>query len=211
MRTSLLTGHISSLRSLNSMSHNPSQVMDVAMALARTLTEQHGTPSQTPPSSISQAVAELGYHYTNLIILRAALRPFLGTDSGITNTSDDSSQVHSIRESMKSCTKDFSNFIGSLTVEKINGVWPPWAQPAVSSLCFTLLMMAVSTSGYDEAVAWIKVLQSTRRDLRLKAKSLPVLCLGLLRIDSVFWKGVENVLQLPPHVVQAFSSLSNTS
>jgi hypothetical protein len=33
--------------------------------------------------------------------------------------------------------------------------------------------------------------------------------LGLLRIDSIFWKGIENVLHLEEHARQAFASGSS--
>lgn len=69
--------------------------------------------------------------------------------------------------------------------------------------------MAVSSIDRSEADKWVTCLHKVRREMRLKADVLPCLHLGLLRIDSIFWKGIENVLHLEDHVRQAFASGSN--
>jgi hypothetical protein len=81
--------------------------------------------------------------------------------------------------------------------------WPHWSQVAFSSICFLDLMMAVSSPDTEEAVNWFRNLQKVRKEMRLKANMLPVLRLGLLRIDAIFWKGAEKVLHLQPHVKDA--------
>lgn len=81
--------------------------------------------------------------------------------------------------------------------------WPQWSQVAFSSICFLDLMMAISSPSTEEAVNWFHRLHIVRRQMRLKANMLPVLRLGLLRIDAIYWKGVEKVIHLPPHIMDA--------
>lgn len=64
--------------------------------------------------------------------------------------------------------------------------------------------MVITALDEDEAVYWADCLRRVRRDMRLKAEVLPCLRLGLLRIDSIFWKGPERVLHLGDHVLRAF-------
>lgn len=189
---------------------------NVAMSLARELKEaftpsRHHPLSQILTSAMSQFICDLGYHYINLIAHRAALRPFqyTGNDAYGQQTADHF-QGQEIKKSMKRCAENYLGFIKGLRVEDVNGFWPPWAQPAVSTLGFTLLNMTVASTSYDEALEWLDVIQRTRRELRPKSKSLPVLSLGLLRIDSIFWRGPDNVLHLPPHVSQAFAASDNS-
>ncbi|GJN78874.1 hypothetical protein PLIIFM63780_002385 [Purpureocillium lilacinum] len=201
-----------SLRILQSSSQNPG-LSDIAMSLANHLDESyhsadHHDLSHQAGIQMSLAICDLAYHYTNLIVHRAAMRPFLDTEN-LSGSSDFIARAETVRQSIRDCTQGFHAFIKDLRAEDVNGVWPPWAQAAISSLCFTQLTMVSSASTYDEALDWIKRLQMTRKELRLKAKSFPILCLGLLRIDSIFWRGVDNVLHLPPHVSQAFSSLED--
>jgi len=64
----------------------------------------------------------------------------------------------------------------------------------------------MSSMDMEEALTWLRDLQTTRREMRLKSNMLPVLRLGLLRIDAIFWKGVDNVLHLQLHVQQALEA-----
>lgn len=66
-------------------------------------------------------------------------------------------------------------------------------------------MMMISAIDAEEATYWFKCLQNLRRDMRLKADTIPCLRLGLLRIDSIFWKGIDRVFNLEDHVRQACS------
>lgn len=66
--------------------------------------------------------------------------------------------------------------------------------------------MAVSASSKEEALLWFQDLLATRKEMRLKSATLPILRLGLLRIDALFWKGLDKVLHLPSHVQEALVS-----
>ncbi|KAJ6441441.1 putative transcriptional regulatory protein C25B8.11 [Purpureocillium lavendulum] len=219
LKLSSLTAHVDkalaslySLRLLQSAAQSP-DLSDIAMSLARDLDDtyhdnrHHDDPPHRQPMQMSVAICDLAFHFTNVIVHRAAMRPF--QDRMDIDAPNRATLEQSVRESMATCTQGFHTFIKDLRAEDVNGVWPPWAQAAISSLCFAQLGMVVSASTFDDALDWIRRLQSTRKDLRLKAKSFPVFLLGLLRIDSIFWRGVDNVLRLSPHVSRAFASLDD--
>ena len=105
------------------------------------------------------------------------------------------------RTGVGSTTSAAAEYVTSLKEEHSHIFWPQWSQVAFSSICFLDLLMAVSSPSTEEAVIWFQRLHVVRRQMRLKANMLPVLRLGLLRIDAVYWKGVEKVVQLSPHVL----------
>lgn len=72
-------------------------------------------------------------------------------------------------------------------------------------------MMASYALTKEDAMTWFKMLQQTRRQLRIKSNSLSILRLGLLRIDSIFWRGIDVVLHLDTHVIEAFRDLREES
>ncbi|KAH9232378.1 hypothetical protein K456DRAFT_1750790 [Colletotrichum gloeosporioides 23] len=149
----------------------------------------------------------LGQLYVQLIIGRAKLRPWLAeTTATEYHSHDPSRSLRAIREDMKTCIVGMSAIIRSLSPDTAGGFWAPWNQFMFSSVCFTLMTMAVTSADFEEASGWIADLESTRKLLRLKVVSFPFLRLGLLRIDALFWRGIENVLQLKPHVADAFKA-----
>ncbi|KAH6696929.1 fungal-specific transcription factor domain-containing protein [Plectosphaerella plurivora] len=143
---------------------------------------------------------QLGLLQVQLLIRKAEIRPWLCGNA----EPSDAAMLSPIREEIHRCTQAMSDLIRRLDPEKDNHFWPPWLQLTFSSICFSQLLMAVSATDTEEAASWVADLQATRRALRFKAPSFPMLRLGLLRIDSLFWRGVENVIQLPPHVLDAF-------
>lgn len=157
-------------------------------------------------------ILSLAHHFTALTTLRATLRTYIHDDSGALNDRSGASLEHCLvlRMNMESCVNEFSEFVRGLKPEESNGLWPPWCQTAFSALLFTSLLMIVSSPSQNEATRLIKQLQTTRKQLRLKATSLAVLRLGLLRIDAVFWRGPEQVMGLSRHVKSAFEELQTT-
>jgi hypothetical protein len=144
---------------------------------------------------------KLGYYYTQLLILRAAVH----AQSSHLPTADTTDQW-SPRESLKLVLEQFSEFIKNLKSDETAEHWPPWCQSTFSSLCFAMLFMFVSSTTYEEAHSYMKLLQATRKQMRLKANAFVVIRLGLLRMDAIFWRGVDQVLQLEPHVKLALEA-----
>ncbi|KAI7769675.1 hypothetical protein LZL87_003165 [Fusarium oxysporum] len=144
---------------------------------------------------------KLGYYYTQLLILRAAVHA-QNYHPSASNTSDQWSP----RESLMTVLEQYSDVLKTLKSDETAEHWPPWCQSAFSSLCFAILFMFVSATTYEEAVLCMKLLQATRRQMRLKANAFVVIRLGLLRMDAIFWRGVDQVLKLEPHVKLALDA-----
>jgi hypothetical protein len=57
-------------------------------------------------------------------------------------------------------------------------------------------LLLYSTSLDDTESGECKVgIEQARNSMRWRASSLPMLRFALLRIDSIFWKGLDNVLE----------------
>lgn len=192
----------SSTRSVGILSGDHERTLDIAQPL---LHELRNISSDDNSTSFTEN--GLGQLYVQLIIGRAKLRPWLAeTTATEYHSHDPSRSLRAIREEMKTCIIGMSAIIRSLSPDTAGGFWAPWNQFMFSSVCFTLMTMAVTSADFEEASGWIADLESTRKLLRLKVVSFPFLRLGLLRIDALFWRGIENVLQLKPHVADAFKA-----
>lgn len=153
------------------------------------------------------AITELlGCLYAELMVLRAMSRPWLASKDG-NSTMDEGATLaiyDQVRLRTRECTKQLSELVCRLGPEHTAIFWPPWCQMAFSSLFQAQMTMAISSRDADEASIWIGDLMRTRKGARLRIQSFPQLRLGLIRIDSLFWRGIENVLHLTPHVREAF-------
>ncbi|KAI2705089.1 transcriptional regulator family: Fungal Specific TF [Penicillium roqueforti] len=152
---------------------------------------------------------EMNYHYIHLSISRAILRPFLQPTVENLNEAEYIMAREQARIRAETCILAAAEFIHELRPEDFEVLWPAWSATAFSSICFQILNMAATSIDRNEADKWVTCLNKVRRDMRLKADVLPCLHLGLLRIDSIFWKGVDSVLHLEEHVQQAFASGSS--
>lgn len=164
-------------------------------------------------------IAALAYHYVQLTIFRAIIRPFVADASSNIDLAQsvDCPQINRqevvrfARTGVRTSTAAAAKFVNDLKEEHFHMFWPQWSQVAFSSICYIDLLMAVSSPDTEEAVTWFRSLQTLRKEMRLKADMLPVLRLGLLRIDSLFWKGLDKVLHLQPHVKDALKSSLETN
>jgi hypothetical protein len=149
-----------------------------------------------------------------MTIFRAIIRPFVAKININHDTADITGQLPAdpqdvmsfARTGVRSSTTSAASFVKSLKEELFHMFWPHWSQVAFSSTCFLNLMMATSSPDTQEAITWFRDLHAVRKEMRLKSNMLPVLRLGLLRIDAIFWKGVDEVLLLQPHVRDALQA-----
>lgn len=157
-------------------------------------------------------ICTLGYHYLQMTIFRAVMRPFIANvnDNAATMNHPDPARRIALlsfaQTGVRSSTTAATTFVKNLHQYHLHMFWPHWSQVAFSCICFLDLLMAISSLNYQEALAWFQELHTARREIRLKSAMLPVLQLGLLRIDAVFWKGIDKVLHLLPHVQEALAA-----
>ncbi|KZL75356.1 fungal specific transcription factor domain protein [Colletotrichum tofieldiae] len=197
--TEVLSCSLSSLYSIRAV-HELSSSFDRTSTITHSLLQS--LVSMPNLGDAESNARDLALFYTQLAILRAELRPSLIPHSP--HSPDERSFTQATRESTRSCTQSLIDVIRNLNPDTDGIFWPSWTQLVFSSICFTLMTMAVSSPDLEEASAWIADLQSTRKSLRLKVASFSFLRLGLLRIDALFWRGITNVLHLESHVEEAF-------
>lgn len=191
------TDSTSSLRASQHIAHNPDYALPVVEELSNSLPDL--ADNQARSGNALTTLEYLGYQYVKLLIVRAVSRPAANraTDASYSNVDPIS------RNMLRNAALEFVSFVQSIRTDDAQVFWPPWCPTVFSTLCFTLLSAVVTSRDENEAAEWLAILQKTRRDLRLKATTLPVLRLGLLRIDAVFWRGLDKVLRLEPHVQTA--------
>ncbi|TEA11242.1 putative transcriptional regulatory protein [Colletotrichum sidae] len=195
-----------SLRAISKLSTHPSETLAITQPILGDI------DNNVDDSESISAFLHLSRFYVQLMVLRAELRPWLTHKPMSDHRTEALTSIgpQSTREKVKICTSALSEAIRNLSPDADVAFWPAWSQFMFSSICFTLMTMAVTSPTPEEASAWISDLQATRRVLRLKAASFPFLRLGLLRIDALFWRGITNVLHLKPHVAEAFRAAESS-
>ncbi|CAD0084064.1 unnamed protein product, partial [Aureobasidium vineae] len=139
----------------------------------------------------------LGGHFVKVLLFRAILRPFKSTSRNAKPASSDprEAEAHRLsRAGAKACVTSFVAFTANLKSSWIQGFWPFWCTLAWSTLCNLALLLHISADSVEEAQECQVLLDRARRVIRLHSKSLEILRFPLLRIDSIFWKGLDNVL-----------------
>ncbi|KAJ5813835.1 uncharacterized protein N7503_000585 [Penicillium pulvis] len=202
--------HLYSPRAMSIFLIDQKQVLKSAELLLEYLHEwtrdvDFASPGQSRPTAL-QRVVEMNYHYIHLTICRSIMRPFIDSDLNDAISPDYAIACEQARRKAKDCLIAAAEFIQDLRTDDLEVLWPAWSVTGFSSICFQILLMAVSSPNRCEATEWVACLRKVRKDMRLKAEALPFLRLALLRIDSIFWKGIHNVLLLKDHVSDAFSS-----
>lgn len=157
-----------------------------------------------------ERIVEMEYHYIHLSITRAMLRPFLQSSTNESQSPSYFALCEQVRSQTRACISAAAEFVRNLGSNDREILWPVWSATLFSSICFQTLLMVTSSFDKDEATYYLGCLQRLRRDMRLKADALPCLRLGLLRIDSIFWKGIDTVFSLEEHVRQAYLESTET-
>ncbi|XP_014557218.1 hypothetical protein COCVIDRAFT_97745 [Bipolaris victoriae FI3] len=140
----------------------------------------------------------LGGHFVKVLLFRAILRPFNALrHRRVPNSSPDEHReleaCRLARAGAKGCVTSFVAFTSNLKISWIHGFWPFWCTLGWSTLCNLALLLHVTADSPEEARECRALLDQARRSVRLQSKSLDILKFSLLRIDSIFWKGLENV------------------
>ncbi|KAF5533249.1 transcriptional regulatory [Fusarium mexicanum] len=205
MAFSTLTTSLASTLDRLYLIQRPEEMRAAVLELCKALEHRNtdGARSINPSSdkSMPGIAIKLGYYYVQLLTLRAAMHA-QDSHRSVYNNSDQWSP----RKSLKTVLEQYSDFLKTLKSDETAEHWPSWCQSAFSSLCFAMLFMFVSATTYEEALSSMELLQATRKQMRLKANAFVVIRLGLLRMDAIFWRGVDQVLKLEPHVKLALDA-----
>ena len=155
----------------------------------------------------------LGGHFVKVLLFRAILRPFQTSsrDESLMQADARELEAHRLsRAGAKACVASFVAFKADLKSGWNHGFWPfcklvslpiknllprlTGCTLAWATLCNLALMLHASAETVEEALECHVSLERARKTTRLQSKSLDVLRFSLLRIDSIFWKGLNNAL-----------------
>lgn len=155
-----------------------------------------------------ESICNLGYHFLRVSIFKSIIAQFENSfvTSPYMNQEYQEAQKF-VRTGLFTASTSSASFLRNLKQEEFHIFWPSWSQRAFCSFGFICVSMAMSSHMAQEASEWFRVLNVIRKQLRLKAGFLPILQLGILRIDSIFWRGPKQVLAMSQHVEQGFDEV----
>ncbi|EMD62609.1 hypothetical protein COCSADRAFT_173048 [Bipolaris sorokiniana ND90Pr] len=168
----------------------PAQFIHIAAADSQ-------SASQDEEISLSDALF-LGGHFVKVLLFRAILRPFnaLRYRTVPTSSTDEHRELEACRlarAGAKGCIASFVAFTSNLKSSWIYGFWPFWCTLGWSTLCNLALLLHATADSPEEAQECRTLLDQARIAVRLQSKSLDILRFSLLRIHSIFWKGLDSV------------------
>ncbi|KAF2035688.1 hypothetical protein EK21DRAFT_96347 [Setomelanomma holmii] len=187
-----------SLRAVSELALNFRRTLDISKEPLEHLSEWHSSLIADNGDHAEQAVSlttlsTLGYHYVQMTIYHAIIRPTLdatppSSEPLHVQPEEEHDIVRFARTGVRSATTAATTFVKSLQQEHLHMFWPQWS-----------------------SVSWFKDLHATRKEMRIKSDMLPVLRLGLLRIDALFWKRIDKVLHLRSDLQQALEASRDDS
>ncbi|KAL7942755.1 fungal-specific transcription factor domain-containing protein [Trichoderma barbatum] len=194
-----------SLRAVSQLSSNLQQTLVISRSIREELLSWYNNVAKSPIDNAPECVINvLGYHYTYINIYRALLRCHAA--DGQLNQSSADTDMQRARHEAGQCLADALCFVNKLKLDVPSQFWPAWAPLAFSSIVNLMLHLLVMSGSSEEAKQRMQMVRDTREALRIRSKQLHVLQLGLLRIDSVFWKGPDQIFALQPHIYEALGS-----
>lgn len=211
--TDVLT-ELYSLRAVYGIAWNEREMLEKARPLLERLLswqrDRFAHASDRPECRQLRDLCDLGHHFIKLLIFKAASRSLLHEHDDRNSDLDADARPearHFSRSGSQGATSAAAEYIGSLNQEHCDMFWPHWTQSAFASVCFVQLTMALSSTSRDEAISWFRELADLRKKMRVRSRAMPILRLGLLRMDSIFWKGPKTVLTMTEPVLQAFHAV----
>ncbi|USP80439.1 hypothetical protein yc1106_07713 [Curvularia clavata] len=201
LRTTLTT--LFSLKAVQSLAKDYEGTLRKTQALMEEFNRWFSTATDIQSQSQDEDIDSsgsmlLGGHVVKVLLFRAILRPFntFQNSTELTNPDNDRRELEARRLSRagaKACVTSFVAFTSNLKSSWIHGFWPFWCTLGWSTLCNLALLLHVTADSSEEAQECKALLDHARRAIRLQSKSLEILRFSLLRIDSIFWKGLDHV------------------
>ncbi|KAF4124834.1 GAL4 [Geosmithia morbida] len=131
-----------------------------------------------------------------ILVFRALLRPL---HPGATSATDASQEpISTIFENCYMCAKVTSEVVASLQSRHFTSFWyPGYFADVRYQLCYvsTFILLNFAQSTTEESAVRNKALLSKWRDtLRIQARSWPLARLAAVRVDAIFWKGIQPLI-----------------
>ncbi|KAL3425243.1 fungal specific transcription factor domain-containing protein [Phlyctema vagabunda] len=139
----------------------------------------------------------LGYHAVKIIILRALLRPFYHADATPPQDPEQQAEWYSARAHCRLGAKTGANAaLGTaslLRASQYQAFWAPWCKTHFALITNLLFFLSITNSP-EEAPEGLATLDQARQLYRVQARSFSLVRFALLRIDAVFWVGLDTVI-----------------
>lgn len=199
----------STLRAIANLALDTDKIYSIARELQDELqTWRENISHDAHGVSSTATINSVGYYYVHANICRAILSSHVANERRAMPDASPRRQEceQYARNVTKQCLVGAMQYFLQIEQNPEEEFWPVWAPMAFASFINLMWLMLVTSVTFDEATEWIKMLSNTRNDLRVKSKQLRVLRLALLRIDAIFWKGIEATFHLETHVAEAVSA-----
>lgn len=202
-----------SLRASTRLAADVSQTLQVTKPLMETLNDWYRGLAQSSAGKQdavinASAFLHLGYHATKTLLFRAIMRPFQNADYmqlPVDDQVEHESARRQVRIGLKSCALAFSNYIRELDSGDFQAFWPFWSASAFALQPILWQIYYLSSGSIEEAWETKQGLMQARQSLRFRARSFDLLRLALLRVDSIWWRGIRETIHLSPTVEQSLA------
>ncbi|KAH8171213.1 fungal specific transcription factor domain-containing protein [Sarocladium implicatum] len=136
----------------------------------------------------SHAPLYIAYYTTHILLFRALLRPILQRNSDL---SELQGSVSAILSASRSLIQTMMKFICSLDARHQSAFWPAYTRHCFSYpglFCFMLSKQVVEQDMQDHDRS---LLERWRKMLRTRVQSWPLLRFSIVKIDAIYWRGVQ--------------------
>ncbi|CAK3784560.1 Transcriptional activator DAL81 [Lecanosticta acicola] len=140
---------------------------------------------------------QLAYITAKIELFRAMLRPKV--------TDANAAAVTALRTGALAVAKEISEVVESLQARELEAFWASYARTNFTIASSFMVLLFVTSPTVPDAKECLAVLNAWRSLLRIKSRSCDLLNLALLRLDGVFVKGMERLVELSPSAGQAWA------
>ncbi|KAH8703573.1 fungal-specific transcription factor domain-containing protein [Talaromyces proteolyticus] len=144
-----------------------------------------------------------------VLILRAILRPPVPDhDSG------DSQSTSALLEGGQACAKLAVELVSGLMSKDFIDFWPSYARYQFAYISTFILLLFVQSKSMKIAVENKQFLERWKQILRTQARAWPVLKLAAIRLDAIYFAGLEKVvggtkMDVPAHILLDLQAHNN--
>lgn len=137
-----------------------------------------------------------------LLLFRAILRP--------TKVSTPFSPLEGAllarRDGAKACCRSAIELVASLRLQEYQSFWYSWSRFIFAIISSFQMLVFVTATSTDEALECKDLVHRWRRELRVHATAFKIMTLGVLRLDAMFWVGLDRLIMLSPEASAALST-----
>lgn len=146
---------------------------------------KQGSPEDQEDSIEGHAPLYLAYYTVHILLFRALLRPIM------TGSVEDSPAVSSVLQASRSLIRTIISFICGFDARQQSAFWPAFTRHCLAYPGMFSYMLAQQRSEEHMITHDQNLLAIWRKALRTRVQSWPLLRFALVKIDAIYWKGVQ--------------------